>query len=123
MKYLFPLVFIFMMVLRPVMPVVNYVINYDEIVQNRCENKGKPQMSCNGKCYLAKELAKTTDPSPKQDHSNTMSTLWADAFINGEIVAVSHLKVPSAENHQLNPYLDCAYHFNFYSKKLRPPAV
>jgi len=38
-------------------PVVDYAINYDYIVNVLCENKGKPEMQCNGKCYLTKELA------------------------------------------------------------------
>lgn len=41
-------------------------INYDYIVNVLCENKDKPQMQCNGKCYLAKQLAKES----KQNHEN-----------------------------------------------------
>ena len=36
--------------------VAYYKINKDYIVSNFCENKAKPKMQCNGKCYLAKKI-------------------------------------------------------------------
>ena len=47
--------------LRPVMPVIDYYINYDYIVAELCENKDKPVLQCNGKCHLTKELKKAND--------------------------------------------------------------
>ena len=38
--------------------IVNYEIHKDYITQNFCENKNKPQMHCNGKCHLKKQLQK-----------------------------------------------------------------
>lgn len=37
------------------MPVFNYITNYDYISQELCENKDKPELECNGKCYLYKQ--------------------------------------------------------------------
>lgn len=42
---------------KPVFPVLEYFVNYDYIVKELCENKAKPELKCNGKCHLAKELA------------------------------------------------------------------
>jgi hypothetical protein len=36
--------------------VVYYQINKAYIASNLCENKAKPSMKCQGKCYLAKKL-------------------------------------------------------------------
>jgi len=36
--------------------VVSYHVNKEYITANFCENKAKPQMKCNGKCYLAKKI-------------------------------------------------------------------
>jgi len=49
------------MILKPIIPVVEYVVNYDYIVKELCVNKAKPEMKCNGKCHLMKELAKASD--------------------------------------------------------------
>ena len=35
-----------------------YKIDQTRIAQEKCENKDKPAMKCNGKCYLAKQLKK-----------------------------------------------------------------
>ena len=60
--------------LKPILPVVDYVINYEYISKVRCENKAKPQLKCNGKCHLMKELAKASENekpinSDKKDNS------------------------------------------------------
>tara|TARA_R110000868_G_scaffold60556_5_gene184822 strand:- start:55 stop:396 length:342 start_codon:yes stop_codon:yes gene_type:complete len=49
------------MLIKPFWPVVEYVVNYDYIVNVLCENKDKPQLNCDGKCYLAKQLAKESE--------------------------------------------------------------
>lgn len=50
-----------MMLIKPIFPVVEYMVNYDYISKVLCENKAKPKMKCNGKCHLMKELAKASD--------------------------------------------------------------
>ncbi len=34
----------------------SFKINQAEIARTLCENKARPQMKCNGKCYLKKQL-------------------------------------------------------------------
>lgn len=50
-----------MMLLKPIIPVFQYVINYEYISEVLCINKEKPEMHCNGKCHLMQELAKASD--------------------------------------------------------------
>ena len=53
-------------VLKPIWPYVEYFSNQDYIASVLCENKDKPWVSCNGKCYLTKQIKKVTDlPEPK----------------------------------------------------------
>ena len=42
----------------PAFPVMEYLINYDYIANELCVNKDKPLLSCNGKCYLEKQVKK-----------------------------------------------------------------
>lgn len=44
---------------------IDYAIRYDYISKELCENKSKPELLCNGKCYLTKEIAKNTDNTSK----------------------------------------------------------
>jgi hypothetical protein len=43
---------------RTVQPYLEYNLNYDYISNVLCVNKEKPEVKCNGKCYLTKELKK-----------------------------------------------------------------
>jgi hypothetical protein len=54
------------MFLKPVLPVLDYIVNYDYIAKELCENKAKPEMHCNGKCHLMKELAKAAEEQKQQ---------------------------------------------------------
>lgn len=40
------------------MPLIDYYANYDYIATVLCENKDKPYLECNGKCYLQSQIKK-----------------------------------------------------------------
>jgi len=55
---------------RPVMPIIEYYANYDYIANVLCENRDKPYLECNGKCYLDDQLAKVNHND--HDHKSTI---------------------------------------------------
>lgn len=57
MKQFLVIPLIFVMLVKPLWPVAEYIVNYDYIVTNLCENRERPQLQCDGKCYLSKLLA------------------------------------------------------------------
>ncbi len=46
--------------LQPVLPLLDYVVNYDYIVSELCVNKSNTVKGCNGKCYLSAKVEKQT---------------------------------------------------------------
>ena len=52
---------------------INFYFNQKEIAAIECENKDRPEMNCNGQCYLAKQLKKADEElaskKEKQEHS------------------------------------------------------
>jgi hypothetical protein len=73
---------------------VNFYINQQEITRLECENKDKPSMKCNGKCYLAKQLQKAeeelNEKKSKQEQSkNTIKLMEGSAFIAPRKIAFS----------------------------------
>ena len=50
--------------LRPVQPYVEYVLNQDYIAEFLCINNDKPELQCNGKCHLVKEIEKQQENEP-----------------------------------------------------------
>lgn len=57
----FVLILVLAIILKPIIPVIDYVVNYHYIATVLCENKDKPQLNCCGKCHLKKELAKASE--------------------------------------------------------------
>jgi len=43
------------------LPYINYKINYEYISKVLCINKSNPDLKCNGKCHLQKELKKSAE--------------------------------------------------------------
>lgn len=55
-------------IIQPIYPVLDYIVNYDYIVDQLCENRDKPILACNGKCYLENQFVenkRTTGDDPK----------------------------------------------------------
>lgn len=44
--------------LAPLGVIAYYLANHDYIAKQLCENRNKPAMKCDGKCYLKKQLRK-----------------------------------------------------------------
>jgi hypothetical protein len=51
---------------RPFCPLVEYTLNKAYFAQVLCENKDKPELRCEGKCHLAKEITKANDAGEKE---------------------------------------------------------
>ena len=112
------------MLTKPLWPVVEYVVNYDYIVKVLCENKDKPEMHCNGKCHLTKELAKEAGAENKNPLSNKTSKTEIPQFIISENIIeymfASEIDFFSVDNIGYKPNLNSSL---FTSKILHPPRL
>ncbi len=59
--------------IRPVFPVVDYMVNFDYIAEVLCIKKKVPESSCNGKCYLMQQMEENKNESPE---SSVPKTQW-----------------------------------------------
>jgi len=64
-----------LVIVSPAIPMVDYVINYKHISEDLCVNKDKPEMHCNGKCHLKKEIKKVLGDDNPGKKKNTIPTL------------------------------------------------
>ena len=51
-------------IFKPLFPYLEYAFNKSFIIQQLCENRTKPELNCEGSCYLSKRLAQTEEPQP-----------------------------------------------------------
>ncbi len=54
---------------------LDFEIRREFIVANLCENKNRPQLHCDGKCYLAKRIASLDEQEKRQAEKTYMSRL------------------------------------------------
>lgn len=59
---------------------MGFEVNQKYIAAELCENRDKPQMHCNGKCYLMKKLKQAQDKEQKQERQS-QKTQMLDALI------------------------------------------
>ncbi|MET3535576.1 hypothetical protein [Chryseobacterium limigenitum] len=107
-------------VFRPLVPLVEYAVNYDYIANVLCINKSKPELHCKGKCYLGKELAKTndTDSLPLSKTKNSGQKLL-DIYILPEIAKIQNTEKISLFDFKFSYKTD--YSFLFLPSIFRPP--
>jgi hypothetical protein len=60
----------FTVLVKPILPYIEYSIFTSAIISKKCENTDKPKMQCNGKCFLVKQIKKilseeNSQPNPK----------------------------------------------------------
>jgi len=91
-------------IVRPLLPYIEYAINKDFIAKNLCINRDNPHSCCQGKCYLEKQLKKSSDsPNDPKDKNTNKKVQNEDVkeFLN------SHISIPkvfsSNIRYQFNP--------------------
>ncbi|TPE41039.1 hypothetical protein [Pontibacter mangrovi] len=96
----------------------SYFANKAYIAAVLCENKDKPEMHCEGKCYLKKQLQKAE--SPESDNAGFTLKLEVSPFTapgsawRGAIGAVATTAAP-------RPFLKSNYRYSFYTACFHPP--
>ncbi len=68
--------------MRPVYQVgcyAYYEMNIDMIIEQYCENTDRPELNCDGKCYLAKTL-KMQQAQSRMDSKDQAMSLLVEAF-------------------------------------------
>lgn len=108
-----------LILVKPVLPVFEYAFNYDYISKVLCVNKAKPEMKCNGKCHLMKELAKASEKenpvsSDKKNTHTETETLYfiPDNNFNFQLVSLQVYPQLNCHYSDLYSYLavNCAFH-------------
>ena len=109
------------MLVKPFLPVLEYVVNYEYISKVLCINKDKPKMQCNGKCHLMKELAKASDAEkPLSSHKKGTAPIL-DVLIFEEIKSFEIVPVCFGTKEKTNPYYSNLYFHLNSASVFHPP--
>jgi hypothetical protein len=73
-------------------PQVNYWMNRDYIAAVLCENKDKPELDCNGKCHLKKQIK---EQSESEEEGQEMSERLMIEFVRDiDAFALAMIEIP-----------------------------
>lgn len=103
--------------LRPIQPYVEYVLNQDYIAEFLCINKDKPELKCNGKCHLVKEIEKQ-----QESESNSLRVSLENypiGFVN--IFKIDPFKTFITSKESAHAFYKKLYHFDFSKRAFQPP--
>lgn len=84
---------------------LDFEIRRDYIVANLCENRTRPQLNCNGKCYLAKRMAALEEQEKRQAEKNYMARLLDNVMDHHTSFSFS----PQMASFQIPPGLNFPY--------------
>ncbi|MBT4035117.1 MAG: hypothetical protein HOB84_09730 [Candidatus Marinimicrobia bacterium] len=75
------------------LPLIEYAVDYRRIVAEKCENVAKPELECNGKCYLSKQIVKQAVPETTEAGANiVVLNLGIDPHFSTEAKAPLNFK-------------------------------
>jgi len=104
---------------RPLVPIMEYYANYDYIANVLCENRDKPYLECNGKCYLEKQIAKTNHNS--HDHKSTIPQIDLEKYPVSLVDQFSYTLKNFDENYTHRFFVNKYTSQDFYYSLLKPP--
>lgn len=103
---------------------VSWKLNQTYIAENLCINKNKPEMKCDGKCHLQKQLKSIEDKSDTEKDASLplkLKNLDGDNFVsNSGLFIPSILEVKSSS---MVTILNNPYSFDYKNTCFKPPQV
>lgn len=84
MRSLVSYLLLFALLLPTVSPwgtIAYYQLNKDYIARVLCENRSRPELHCNGQCYLAKRLKAQQDKQDKETTERVQNTPSIQLFV------------------------------------------
>jgi hypothetical protein len=101
---------------------LDFELRKEYIIQHLCENRFTPQLHCDGKCYLAKQLHKVAEEQARneaQKQSDTAKKVIQEVFeettLDFALAPVSYL------DFDYFPLLSSSVQKGFLSKPVMPP--
>ena len=117
MKAIISILLIITISVRSFLPIIDYMINYKYITTVLCINKNRPELLCNGICYIKKELAKT-----EQNTDNEVLKLkLLDLFVTNKIFEFEIREFIENIDNQLITNECSFFPQKFYVKFFHPP--
>lgn len=103
---------------------MEYAAFYDYIKNELCVNREKPELQCNGKCYLMKKLAEASDSDSEKgnEKNHSLATEYSIVFFQEIKTDYLSLFVKQQNTRIASPY-NKLYKFDYMGFVFHPPLV
>lgn len=109
-------------VVKPILPFVEYVVDYEYISTVLCINKEKPEMKCNGKCHLMKQLAKAAEEEkPISEKKSAVKEI--ELLFFQELPEITFTNAVCIQQTPLNYQYTNLYHYLGNGSVFHPPTA
>ena len=106
-------------IFAPLVPWLEYAVNYEFIVKNLCVQKNEEVNTCNGMCHLKENIEKQEDANKdKKQHIPTFKTFQVEPVVIQIMAPI--LNYAKETNHLSRPYF-IKYNYQFISEYFHPP--
>ena len=117
------LILALLILLKPIIPVLDYVVNYEYISKVLCVNKEKPKLHCNGKCYLMKELAKNSESEDPISTNKKITSQETVVVFCQEINSFALSPLYFRQTKEANSAYSNLYSYKITNSVFHPPTV
>lgn len=106
---------------KPLMPIIEYYANYDYIANVLCENRDKPYLECNGKCYLQKQLNEVNHSN--HEHKSNVPQINFDDYPLSPLGQYTYQFKKNENTNVIIKYLIYNASQNFIDSVFKPPKL
>jgi len=117
---LFYLLYLLAMI-RPLVPIIEYYSNYNYIANALCENRDRPYLECNGKCYLEKQLKKAGHEN--HEHKSTVPQINFDDYPISQLEQYSYQIKDFKELDFEKQFVEHQISQEYHTSLFKPPQV
>ncbi|WP_430906062.1 hypothetical protein [Maribacter sp. 2-571] len=103
--------------IRPVMPLFEYIVDQDYIAEFLCVNKAKPELTCEGKCFLMQQLSEQSEGQQQNVPSIAMEKYPIGFVFRFDL----HLKAAPSPKPKNNIQYRNGYSFLYCGVSFQPP--
>ena len=116
------LIFSLFLFVKPILPFLEYAAFYDYIKNELCENKDAPELQCNGKCHLKKELAKASNSDNDSDKNHSYTAEQTIVFFQN--ISNNYLLFLTKEQKlKINTAYNNTYKYHYTDLVFQPPLI
>jgi len=116
------ILFAMAILLKPVLPVLEYAVNYDYIANELCINKDNKNLHCNGKCHLKTKLAEAADSTDKNLPDKKPKTSQSEVLFFTPIAELT-FRVPAAIDDKIADRYSDSYRYQRCNRFFHPPSI